>query len=156
MGVYRATLPPGQEVLSMPVRVASTFAYARALQYLGRPVASPAVVQLILDTGTRRSCLTPTLINRIQCERCGRLRVQTTLAQETRELFEVRMEFPSSTLAPLPKVRVACLEMPDRFEAQFDGIIGRDLISCWEFFYSGFRRRITIRDRPSFWGWLYA
>jgi hypothetical protein len=69
-------------------------------------------------------------------------------------LYEILVAFPGSTLASL-EVRVAGLQMPSNLQT-FQGIIGRDILDHWEFFYSGLRRRFTIRDKRSIRGWLFS
>ena len=61
-------------------------------------------------------------------------------------LFWVRLEFPDTSLAPMPVLAVARLGLPPSL-ATFHGLIGRDLIRHWEFLLiEGRRGRFVLRD----------
>jgi hypothetical protein len=65
----------------------------------------------------------------------------------------VRLEFLAGSLASLPNWPMACLPMPVKL-AGYNGVVGRDILQHWEVFYSGLRKRLSIRDYASIWGWL--
>lgn len=85
----------------------------------------------------------------------GSSRLHAATGHQVINLFQVQLEFLPGTLKPIPNVKVAGIQMPAML-AGYGGVIGRDILDQWEFFWSGFRRRLTIRDYPSFWGWLLS
>jgi hypothetical protein len=125
------------------------------LRLLGRPVPAPVPVRLVIDTGSKRSSLAPSVIDRLQPAVQGGTRVETALASGRTNLFWVRLEFPGTSLAAVEELMVASLGLPPALRS-FHGVIGRDLLSRWECFrYEGRLGRFTIRDtRPSLLGWL--
>jgi hypothetical protein len=115
---------------------------------MGQPVAAAVPVRLIIDTGSRRSTLLPSVIAPLNPAIQGTARVETSLASGAANLYWVRLEFPDTRLAPIPELAVARLALPPSLSA-FHGLIGRDLLSCWEYFlYAGRRERFSIRDTP--------
>jgi hypothetical protein len=124
MGVYRG---PVQDVLFVPVRISLPPADMQKLRSRGLFVPAPIDAQLVIDTGSLRSTLTPSVLRHLQCPSRHSVRVQTSMGEGQANYYEVGMEFLSSTMAPLPS---------------------------WEVLYCGPRRWLTIRDRSSFWGWL--
>jgi len=82
------------------------------------------------------------------------VRVAAPLTTGFTRLFWVRLEFPEAGLAPFEFVQVARLAMPPEL-ARFHGLLGRDLLGCWESFdYAGRRKLYTLRDTPGLFGWL--
>src|SRR5690242_17680903 len=104
MGVYRSSV---EDVLFVPVRVALLPTDARALQWRGALVPAPIEVRLVLDTGSRRSCLTPNILRYLQCPPGHPVSVHTSTGERGTNYYEVGMEFLSGSLAPLPRVEVA-------------------------------------------------
>jgi hypothetical protein len=108
-------------------------------------------VQLMLDTGSTRCTLLPSVLARLDPEKLGVARLETSLAAAQAALFRVRLEFPLTKLAAIPELVVARVPLPSSLSA-FHGVIGRDLLRRWESFcYQGRRGRLTIHDTPS---WL--
>jgi len=82
--------------------------------------------------------------------------VQGLTGSKAASLHLVSVDFLNGGLAPIPKLAIACLEMPPIFRQEYQGVLGRDVLHRWETLYSGPRRRLTIRDHASVWGWLFA
>jgi hypothetical protein len=150
MGVYRG---PVDEILFLPVRVSLPHADVRKLQLRSSAVPVPVEVRLIIDTGSQRSALKPSVLRYPQCPSRHSVRVQTSTGEGQAKYDEVGMEFLTSSLAALPRAVVVGLDLPPRLQ-DYSGVIGRDILGGWEFYYSGPRRRLTIRDHRSFLGWL--
>lgn len=83
------------------------------------------------------------------------VRVETSVPAVETDLFWDRLDFPVSSLAPIPLLAVARLPMPP-FLREYHGVVGRDLLSRWEsFHYEGRLARFTIRyTRGGLFGWL--
>ncbi len=152
MGKFRA---PVQDRLILPARTLLTREDEVVFRALGRSIAAPIVVRLLIDTGAKRSSMIPSILDRLNPRPAGRANVETVLASAATELFWVRLEFPGSSLAAVPLVAVARLPMPASLR-EYQGVVGRDLLSRWEsFLYEGRRGRVTIRDTPGgLFGWL--
>lgn len=151
MGKYKAGV---QDQLILPGRVSVVAGRREALQLAGRAIPSPEAVRLMIDTGSRRSSLIPGIINRLGAHLGGAVRVETSLASVRADLFWVQLEFPGTGLSPVPETLMTRLPLPPRLH-DFHGVIGRDLLSRWEYLlYEGRRGRLTVRDSPSLWSWL--
>jgi hypothetical protein len=122
----------------------------------GQDTPQRLFVHLIVDTGSKHSSLTPAVLGRLGCPPGRPVRVQTHVGEGVTNYYAVRLEFPFSTLTPLPEVRVVALEMPIVFANYYAGVVGRDALRRWATLYNGPRRRLTVRDRPSLWGWLFS
>ncbi len=110
-------------------------------------------MRLLIDTGSGRSTLVPSIIAQLNPTSREVLRVETSLGIAQTPLFWVRLEFHGTALAAIPELAVARLALPPSLLA-FHGVIGRDLLRRWEsFVYQGRRGKFTIRDTP---GWLFA
>ncbi len=152
MGTYTATV---EDHLILPARVLQTQGQEQVFRLTRRPVPAAAFVRLLIDTGSKRTTLVPGVIRHLQPAVGSSVRVETGLAAGEATLYWVRLEFPEASLAPIPRVAVARLLMPPSL-ATFHGVIGRDLLNCWEsLLYEGRRARFTLRDAPSgLWAWF--
>jgi hypothetical protein len=152
MGKYAA---PADDLMIVPARVRQTRGQERASQFLGETAPLFIPVRLIVDTGSRRSTLTPSVIAQLDPAIQGKARFVTSLTSAQTTLYWVRLEFPEILLFPIPELAVARVPMPATLHA-FDGVIGRDLLSRWDYLlYQGLRKRFAIRDIPSlFLNWL--
>jgi hypothetical protein len=152
MGKYTALV---EDHLILPAFVRQTEGRERQFRRAGRNSPGPVAVRLLIDTGSKRTTLTPGVLQHIAPSLCGRARIITPLEVGQVELFWVRLEFPLETrLAPFETVAVARLRLPPRL-SQFDGLLGRDLLCRLESFeYLGRRGRYRLRDTPGWLGWL--
>jgi len=155
MGVYRSRIPKG-EVLYLPSTLSITPGDSQAMTRLGGAVPRRLPARLVIDTGSRQSCLVPSLLDQLGSCTIGTVRVQTVFGRSIANLFRVRLEFPVGSLAPISSLKVVSLQMPSKLAGVFQGVIGRDILSQWAFCYSGFSGRLTIRDTPSIWSWLFG
>ena len=90
--------------------------------------------------------MAPSVIAHLNPALRGIARVETSLLAAQVTLYWVRLEFPGTSLAPIPALAVARLEMPSSLHA-LEGVLGRDILSQWEsFLYEGRRGRFVIRD----------
>ena len=123
----------------------------QVLRMLRRTVPAPVPVQLLIDTGSTRCSLLPSVLAQLNPKLVGAARLETSLAAADASLFLVRLEFPHTKLAVIPEFVVARAPLPSTLSS-FHGVIGRDLLRRWEsFHYQGRRGWLTIRDTPS---WL--
>ena len=152
MGRYRSAV---QDRLVIPAQVLLTSGTERLFRMIGRRVPAALAIQLVIDTGSKRSSLIPSVLNHLTPPPFALARVETSLASVQAELCWVRLEFPASSLSAVPAVAMARLPLPPSLHG-FHGLIGRDLLSQWEsFLYEGLRGRFTIRDaQGGFLGWL--
>jgi hypothetical protein len=141
--------------LILPAQVCLPPQREQLLRMLGRTLPAPVPVQLLIDTGSTRCSLLPSVLARLNPEELAVARLETSLATAEASLFRIRLEFPHTKLAAIPEFLIAGAPLP-RSLASFHGVIGRDLLRRWEsFHYQGRRRRLTIRDTPSWlWQWL--
>jgi hypothetical protein len=141
--------------LVLPGSVLLVWEQEHAFRLLGRAVPSPVPVRLLIDTGSRRCTLLPSVIAHLNPEIMGTARIETSVATMDTNLFWVRLEFPGTSLAPIPELVVARAPLPASLRA-FHGVIGRDLLRRWEvFLYRGRLERFTIRDqRAGLFGWF--
>ena len=120
----------------------------RIVQVQGKPFSSPVPIRLVIDTGSRRSTLIPSVVEQLNLNPRGRARVETSLGSGKSNLFAIRLEFPDTSLGEIPELLVARLALPPSLH-DFHGVIGRDVLSRWEYFrYEGRRHRLIIRDKP--------
>jgi hypothetical protein len=153
MGKYTATV---HDRLILPARVLLSPGQEHRMRLAGRIVPAPVSVRLLIDTGSGRSTLIPSLIAHLNpMSQQGAVRVSTSVGSAETHLFWVRLEFPDTGLAPVTEVAVARLALPPSLQA-FHGIIGRDLLRRWAYLlYQGRRGRFIIRDTPGgLVGWL--
>ena len=137
--------------LILPAQVCLPRGREQLLRMLHRRVPDPVIVQLLIDTGSTRSSLLPSVLAGLNPEQSGVARLETSLAAAEATLFRVRLEFPHTKLEAIPELLVALAPLPPSLSA-FHGVIGRDLLRQWESFcYQGRRGRLSIRDRRS---WL--
>jgi hypothetical protein len=156
VGIYRLNVADSGGILFVPARVTLSPDDAEAFRLSGRSIPPPVIANLVLDTGSALSSLAPAVLQQLHSPSCGKTRVQSSVGSQPAFLYRVHLEFLKGTLASLSHVAVAGLEMPTRLRANFQGVLGRDMLSHWETFYSGPRGRLTIRDHKSFWGWLFS
>src|SRR5438552_4002148 len=145
MGIYRGQV---QDIPCLPIKVSLPVEESRFLRWMGRTVPAAAEVTVIVDTGSKRSSLRPRILQELHCPRRSTVQVQTSTGQGAAVFYVACIEFPASTLKPFPRALVAGLSMPQTLAA-YDGVIGRDILSRWETFYSGLREQLTIRDHIS-------
>jgi hypothetical protein len=143
MGKFIASI---EDQLILPARACLTQGREQVFRLAGRPIPAPVLVRLLIDTGSKRSTLIPGVIGHLNSAAGNDVRVETGLATVMATLFWVRLEFPDTSLAPIPVLAVARLRMPPML-ATFHGLIGRDLIRHWEsLLIEGRRGRFILRD----------
>lgn len=121
----------------------------RIAQAESRPIPPQVPVRLVIDTGSGQTTLIPSVIAQLNLPSRGFTRVHTSLGSGKSNLFAVRFEFPGTGLSAIPKLLIARLGLPSSLRG-FHGVIGRDVLSRWEYFrYEGRRHRLIIRDRPN-------
>ena len=121
----------------------------RIAQVQGKPFSPPIPIRLVIDTGSGLSTLIPSVVEQLNLNPRGRARVETSLGSGKSNLFAIRLEFPDTSLSAIPELLVPRLALPASLHA-FHGVIGRDVLSRWEYFrYEGRRHRLIIRDRPN-------
>ena len=151
MGKYSA---PVEDHLILPAMVSLPAGSEHFLRRAGDPVPAPVPARLVIDTGSKRTTLIPGIIRHLNAEPGEDVRLVTPQATGIATLFWVRLVFPGIGPAPFEQVQVARLAMPPEL-AQFQGLLGRDLLRRLESFdYEGRRGRYTLRDRPGLFGWL--
>jgi hypothetical protein len=152
MGRYRSSV---YDRLILPARISLPQETEQLYRLLRRPVPTPTAISLLIDTGSKRSSIAPSILNRLMPVAARRIKVETTTGALDTELLWVRLEFPGTSLKPVPQLAVARLPMPPSLQ-EFHGVVGRDLLSTWDsFLYEGRRGRFTIRDvPPGLFGWL--
>jgi hypothetical protein len=137
--------------LALAAQVSLTAGQEHFMRLAGRTVSAPVPVQLILDTGSARCALLPSVLDRLQPIQYRPVRHETALASTETSLCWVRLEFPSTRLAAIPVLAIVRAPLPPSLSS-FHGVIGRDVLRQWESFrYQGRRGRLTIHDTPS---WL--
>jgi hypothetical protein len=153
MGKYTASV---HDHLLLSARVLLTRGHEHAFRLSGQAVPAPVPVRLLIDTGSRRSTLLPSVIAHLNPDAQGVARLETSLGAAEVTLYWVRLEFPETALAAIPEVAVARAPLPPSLQA-FYGVIGRDLLRRWEsFLYQGRRGRLVLRDAPAgLFGWLF-
>jgi hypothetical protein len=151
MGKYTAEV---DEHLILPACVLLPLAQERDLHRAGLPVPVGVPVRLVIDTGSRRSTLVPSVLASLDPPPGDAVSVETGTGAKATTLFWVRLEFPETELEPIAHLPVARLELPPALR-NFHGVIGRDLLFRWEWFrLEGRRRRLSLRDTPSLFSWL--
>ena len=126
----------------------------QARRRVGRRVADPVAVHLLIDTGTKRTTLNPAVLRHLEAEPGHDVQLITPAEQMAATMFWVRLEFPGTRLASFDYVQVARLEMPPALRHSH-GLLGRDLLRMWDEFRSqGRRGRYLIYDTPGLLGWL--
>jgi hypothetical protein len=148
MGKYSTAVA---DHLVLPARALLTRGQEELLRLAGRTAPAFAPVRMLIDTGSKRSTLSPSIVAHLNPIARGRARVETGLASAETNLYWIRLEFPATALAPIPELAVARLALPASL-ASFHGVIGRDLLLRWEYvFIEGRRGRLTIRDTAARW-----
>ncbi len=152
MGKFTAGV---QEHLALPAQVGLTAGEEYFVGLSGRAIPAAIPVRFLIDTGTKRTTLAPSVLVQLNATAFRTVRVETSLAAGKTNLYWVRLEFPGSSLAPFSEMALAGLSLPASLYA-YHGLIGRDLLRRWEScLYEGRRGRLTIRDVPPFWRrWL--
>src|SRR5260370_32749361 len=125
MGSYRSAV---DGPLVLPARVLLVRGYEQTFRLLQRPIPAPASVRLVIDTGSKRTSIVPSILGHLRSPRQGTALVETSLAARDADLFWVRMEFPGTSLVAIPLLLVARLSMPASLQA-YQGVIGRDVLS---------------------------
>src|SRR5205807_9781224 len=98
-----------------------------------RPVPTPVNIRLLLDTGSKRTTLTPGIIRHLAVLAAMEARIATPFATVAATMYWVRLEFPDAGLYPFEHVQVARLVMPPAL-SQFHGLLRRDLLRRWASF----------------------
>jgi hypothetical protein len=143
---------PVQDRLILPAQVGLIREQEQIWRLLRRAVPAPVPVQFLIDTGSTRCTLLPSVLTQLNPYELGVARLETSLATGQAALYRLRLEFPQTKLAAIPELVVARVPLPSSLSA-FHGVIGRDLLRRWESFnYQGRRGRLTIRDTPN---WLF-
>jgi hypothetical protein len=143
MGKFIASI---EDQLILPARASLTQGQEQRLRHAGQPVPASVPVRLLIDTGSKRSTLIPGVLRHLDPPAASDVRVETGLARATARLFWVRLEFPDTSLAPIPILAVARLRLPPTL-GTFHGVVGRDLIRHWEsLLIEGRRGRFILRD----------
>jgi hypothetical protein len=151
MGKYTALV---EDHLILPARVRLPPVHERRLAALAANVPAPVPIRLLIDTGSRRTTLTPGIVRHLQPASGGEALVTTATSSIETDLVWVCLEFPEAGLASYCPVLVARVPMPPQL-SQFHGLLGRDLLARLELFeYHGRRRRYSLRDRPGWLAWL--
>jgi hypothetical protein len=146
MAKYSASV---EDRLILPALVGLIHEQEQIWRMLRRVVPAPVPVQLLIDTGSTRCTLLPSVLTRLNPYQLGLARLETSLGIARAALFRIRLEFPHTKLAAIPEFVVARVPLPSSLSA-FHGVIGRDLLRRWESFcYQGRRGRLTIRDTRS-------
>ncbi len=99
MGQYRCAV---EDRFILPGQVRLTRGTEQARLLLGRTVPAAIPVRLVIDTGSKRTCLTPATLDLLGAPPEGRARVATSLGTVKTELYGVRLEFPGGTPAAVP------------------------------------------------------
>jgi hypothetical protein len=142
------------DLLILPAVASLTRGTSHLLRQRGDRVPSPVPVQLLIDTGSKRTTLIPGIIRHVDPPGGADVRAVTPTAAVGASLFWVRLDFPQAGLAPIEHVQVARLPMPSDL-ARFHGLLGRDLLQrLASFDWEGQRGRYTLRDTPGLLGWL--
>jgi hypothetical protein len=143
MGKFIASI---EDQLILPARASLIQGQEQQLRHAGRPVPAAVPVRLLIDTGSKRSTLIPTVIRHLNPRRFRDVRVETGLASGMATLFWVCLDFPDTSLAPVPVLAVARLDLPPML-GTFHGVVRRDLIRHWEsLLIDGRRGRFILRD----------
>jgi hypothetical protein len=154
MGKYTAAV---HDRLVLPARALVTRGQEQVLQLTGQSVPARVAVRLLIDTGSGRSTLTPSVLAQLAAPVAAPVKLATGIGSRATSLCWVRLEFPGTTLGAIPELAVARLEMPPSL-GSLQGLIGRDVLSRWEsLLYQGRRSRLTIRDTAGgLLGWLWG
>ena len=151
MGKFRA---PVTDQLILPAVVGLPVEEIHSRRRSGRPVPEAVPIRFLIDTGAKRTTLTPELIDRFAPQISRTVRIFTPLAVGTATIYWVRLDFPDAGLAAFEKLEVACLAMPAGLN-MFHGLLGRDLLRSMEsLVYEGQKSRFTLRDQPGLFSWL--
>src|SRR5262249_16775469 len=145
MGRYTAA---AHDHLVVPARALITPGQQRRTRLAGGTIPTGVPVRLLVDTGSRRSTLVPSVSAHLNPVSHHPLQMQRSAGNMETALFWVSLEFPGTRLTAVTELAVARVPMPPLLQA-FHGLIGRDLLRRWEsFLFRGRRGRFTIRDAP--------
>src|SRR6516164_3714303 len=109
MGKFIASI---EEQLILPARASLTQEQEQFLRRRSRPVPASVPVRLLIDTGSKRSTLIPGVLRHLDPLAASDVRVETGLAAVMATLFWIRLEFPDTSLAPIPWIAVARIGLP--------------------------------------------
>ena len=151
MGKYVAVV---RDRLVLPARVSLTHGREQSLRSLGQRPSNPISIRLVIDTGSGRSTLLPSVLAQLSPVRSRTITMATALGTIAADMYWVRLEFPDASLTPIAELAVARAPLPLSVQ-DCHGVLGRDVLRRWEsFLYEGRRGRITIRDTRAGWfGW---
>jgi hypothetical protein len=124
---------PVEDHLVLQADVRLPPAHERYLVAVGQRVPAPVPVRLVIDTGSKRTCLIPGIFERLRPTSGAIAHVITSLGSTLTDLAWVCLEFPGAGLASFREVLVARLAMPPAL-SHFHGLLGRDLLARLESF----------------------
>jgi hypothetical protein len=143
MGLLKAEVTDHQIITA---KVSLTLEQEQSHRQLGLAIPDPVTVTLLVDTGSKRTSLVPGIIRHLDPIKQSNVRVESSTGSVQSSLYWVSLAFPGSNLKPIEHLSIASLPLPVTL-ANYHGLIGRDLLLAWEYFFlEGRRRRITIRD----------
>src|SRR5215468_3398300 len=100
MGKYTAAV---HDRLILPAHVLVTRGQEQALRLTGRTVPPSVAVRLLIDTGSGRSTLTPSILAQLAVPAAAPVRLATGAGTRTTSLFWVLLEFPGTSLGAIPE-----------------------------------------------------
>jgi hypothetical protein len=151
MGKYTSSV---EDHLILPARVRLLREDERAFASRGEIAPVPVSIRLIVDTGSKRTTLIPSIIRHLQPTPDREVHQVTPTGRVSTNLFWVCLEFPEAGLTSFPEILVARHPMPPMLR-QFHGLLGRDMLQHHESFeYLGRHAYFTLRDSPGWFGWL--
>ncbi len=118
---------------------------ADALREAGRPVPLPVVVPALLDTGSARTLIDPTIVDQLRIEPAGLTRLQTATtgtAYGVRQTFDVGFRWG----APQVSLVSGCHQViaSDLGSLGVRALIGRDLLNRCHLVYNGPHDEFTL------------
>lgn len=150
MGKYTAEV---DDHLVLPARVLLPLGHERDLHRAGLPVPVGVPVRLVIDMGSRRTTLIPSVLASLDPRPGDAVLVEASTGATATALFWVRLEFPEAGLESVGHLEVARLELPPSLQG-FHGVIGRDILFRWEWFrLEGRRRRLSVCDTRGWFSW---
>jgi hypothetical protein len=151
MGKYTSAV---DDHLTLPARVGVSQGEAHRLRRQGKPIPNPISVRFLIDTGAKRTTLSPEFIRQFGLASGTRVQVLTASGTLATRFYWMQIEFPEAGLAAFEHVQVASLAMPAAL-SQFHGLLGRDLLGSLDsLLYEGQNNRYTLRDRSGPFSWL--
>src|SRR5438445_7284891 len=103
---------PVHDRLIIAAQAQLTPGHEHLLRLAGRPVPAPIPVQLLLDTGSARCTLLPSVLDRLQAVPGRPVRHETALGVTETSLFWIRLDFPDTKLGAVPELVVVRAPLP--------------------------------------------